>query len=422
MIIEKKKLPNDMTVIMERIPHVRSVSVGIWVKEGSRHEFEEENGLSHFIEHLLFKGTEKRTAKDIAMTIDSIGGQLDAFTSRENACYFCKVLDEHLPVAVDLLSDIILDPLFEEKEIEKERNVIFEEIKMVEDSPDELVFDTFSESIWQGHPLGQPIQGRIESVAKFKRDDILKFFRERYVPANLIIAAAGNIEPDRLLKLFEKSFDSFSRSSSERKYPRPVPQSTIVLNDKPSLNQVHLCLGAPAIPISHEDRYAAAVLNTLLGGGWSSRLFQKIREDRGLAYNIFSSLTGYLDTGLIAIYAATSKETTVEMLGLILKEFDDLRLEPVGDKELKRGKDHLKGSLMLGLENTSSRMSNLAKQEIYFGKQYTPDEIIEKINDVDKEDVSRVAGALLKRDRFTLAAIGDLDSMSLTRETVLNMP
>ncbi|MGH9748946.1 MAG: M16 family metallopeptidase [Candidatus Polarisedimenticolia bacterium] len=404
--IRKEVFTNSLVLATERMSNIRSVALGVWLRQGSRHETEEENGISHFIEHLLFKGTETKTAKEIALIVDSVGGQMDAFTTKEYTCFYFKVLDEHLDVAVDLLADIVRHPKFVPDEIEKERKVIYEEIKMVEDSPDELVYDLFTASFWRGHPLGRPIQGTLETVSRMGHELLLRYFRGAYQPRNLLITAAGHLDHDRLARSLREAFEPIGNHAVPVPVTPPSSRSEIVVREKKELGQLHLCLGVPCYRMGDDRRYQEHVLNTVLGGTMSSRLFQKIREDRGLVYSVFSSVNTFLDTGSLMVYAATSPESGREVVRLVLEEFRRLKDEPVGEKELRLAKDHLKGSLMLSLESSSSRMSNLARQEFYFGRQFTVNEILEGIEAVTAEEVLGISRALLQPDACTVALLG----------------
>jgi len=414
----KEILPNGLTILTEEMPNIRSVSLGVWLRQGSRHEQPSENGISHFIEHLLFKGTERRSASEIARTIDRIGGQCDAFTTKEYTCFYARVLDEHLPIALDLLSDIVLHPRFDPENIEKERKVIFEEIKMVEDSPDELVYDLFSGTLWGAHPLGRPIQGTVESVSALQQDELMSFFRESYYPGNVLIAAAGRLDQARFIDAASEAFGGMPAAGRVRAVGPPRAHPGIVTREKRDLEQMHLCLGVEAYPQGHEDRYTGYVLNTLLGGTMSSRLFQGIREERGLAYSVFSSINSFADAGYLMIYAATRPGGGHEVLDAICAELSRLKQVPIDEQELLGAKDHLKGSLMLSLESSSSRMSNLARQQLYYGKQYTLDEIIAGIEKVTASDVQALARLLLGSGEGTLAVLGNLAHMSLDPERI----
>jgi predicted Zn-dependent peptidase len=417
--IETTTLPNGVRVISETMAHVRSVSVGLWVGIGSRRETSEQNGLSHFIEHMVFKGTSKRSAEDIARSVDSIGGNLDAFTSKEMVCFNTKVLDEHLPLAFDVLGDLVLNPLFREEDMAKEKGVILEELKMDEDSPDYLVHEIFSSNFWKDHPLGKPILGTRETVKRFDRQMIERYYQHSYSPANLVVTAAGNLTHKFLADLAGEYFSSmkpFDPLPAERP---PVTHARIALRNKKALEQVHLCMGVPSYPVHHEDRFGCYVLNTLLGGGMSSRLFQNIRERQGLAYAVFSELNPYRDTGCLSIYAGTSIESARQVIESILKEFKQLKQDRIADEELRRAKDHLKGSLMLSLESTSSRMSNLARQEMYFHRFFTLDELADSIEQVTAEDVQRIARTFFDQNHIGLTVLGNLNGFKMGREDLV---
>src|SRR6266850_304625 len=385
--IKKEVLDNGLTILTEKMPHVRSISLGIWLKIGSRSETQELNGVAHFIEHLLFKGTSHRTAEEIARQVDSIGGHLDAFTAKETICYSTKVLDEHLPIAFDILSDLVLNPKFDPGDMEKERSVILEEIKMVEDTPDDLVHEIFMQNFWKDQPLGRPILGTKQTVNRLDRDKVVDFFREFYTPDDLVISAAGNLEHEAVVNLIADKFGSVRTHRNGHVEVPAHAHSRISIRNKKELEQVHICLGVPSYPLSHEHRFICYILNTILGGGMSSRLFQNIREKQGLVYAIFSGLNSYRDTGCLSIYAGTSLETAEKVVDLVIEEFRNLKKDPVDAEELRRAKDYLKGSLMLGLESTSSRMSNLARQEMYFGKYISLDELISRIETVTTESI-----------------------------------
>jgi len=414
--IEREVLPNGLVLITEAMAHVRSVSVGVWVGAGSRREPAEQNGLTHFIEHMVFKGTERRTAEEIARSVDSVGGMLDAFTSKEMTCFNAKVLDEHLPVAFDVLSDLVLRPRFDPDDVKKEKSVILEEIKMDEDNPDYLVHEIFTQSFWHGHPLGRPILGTSETVQRFAPEAVRGFFERWYAPNNIVITAAGHIEHARLADLVKKEFGGRQPAGVGFVETAPKPHAGIATRTKRELEQVHLCLGVASYPIAHEKRFAVNVLNTILGGGMSSRLFQNIREKRGLVYAVFSELSPYRDAGLLTIYAGSARENAGEVVRSITQEFRDLKREPVSGEELRRAKDHLKGSLMLSLESTNARMSNLARQEMYFGRFATLDEILTSIEVVTREEVLALAREFFRPEQIGATALGNLDGFHLTRE------
>jgi predicted Zn-dependent peptidase len=413
--IERSEYPNGLVLATEKMEHLRSVSLGVWMKMGSRHEPAAENGISHFIEHLLFKGTETKSAKDIALIIDSVGGQMDAFTTKEYTCFYFKVLDRHLDVAIDLLTDIIRHPKFEPDEIEKERKVIYEEIKMVDDTADELVYDVWSEAHYVGHPLGRPIQGTVESVGRMRPEMLTRFFRDSYKPANLMVTAAGNVDHSRLAGALGDAFAGLEPGRMQPIGPAPAgrTEATVIMRDKKELGQLHLCLGLPGVAMDDERRFPLYVLNTLLGGAMSSRLFQHVREERGLAYSVYSSANSFLDVGNLLVYAATSPESGDEVTELVQVELRRLKTEAVSEAELQHSKDHLKGSLMLSLESSSSRMSNLARQEIYFGRHFTLDEILRGIDAVQSAHLTTLARDLFDPSRSTFAVLGNVGGTKL---------
>ena len=417
--IRTTTLSNGIKVITEAMPHVRSVSVGVWVGSGSRRETPEQNGVSHFIEHMLFKGTATRSAEAIARSVDSIGGNLDAFTAKEMTCFNTKVLDEHLPIAMDVLSDLVLNPRFDVEDIEKEKGVVLEEIKMDADSPDYLVHEIFSANFWKDHPLGRPILGTRETVKSLSRDVIDDYYRTQYTPANLLITAAGNLTQERLVALARERFEGLKQSEPALPQTAPVTHARVALRSKKELEQVHLCLGVPSYPIPHEDRFNCYVLNTVLGGGMSSRLFQNIREKQGLAYSVFSDLSPYTDTGCLMVYAGTSLESVRKLIDSVLKEFTELKQNTVPYEELRRAKDHLKGSLMLSLESTSSRMSNLARQEMHFKRFFSLDELVESIEKVTAADVQRIAQTFFEQKQIALTILGNLDGLKIDRDDLI---
>lgn len=414
--IHREALPNGLTVLSEEMPHIRSISIGIWMKTGSRDETPESNGISHFVEHMVFKGTKTRSARDIARQVDSIGGNIDAFTGKEIICFNIKVLDEHLPVAMDILSDLVLNPTFDPKDILREKGVILEEIKMDEDNPDYLVHEIFTQNFWKDHPLGKPILGTKETVRSFEQERLFDFYRQRFVPNNMIISAAGNLNHGRFVELIRERFAGLNSAPNGFHEPAPAVTPRIITRNKKSLEQVQLCLGVPSHPISHEKRFVSYVLNTVLGGGMSSRLFQKIREEQGLAYSIYSDLNPYRDTGCLAVGAGTSLESTRSVVDSVLAEFRELKSSPIPAEELRRAKDQLKGSLMLSLESSTSRMSNLARQQMYFDRFLTMDETIEQIEAVSGDDVCEMANHLFQPDKIAVTVLGNLDGFKLSRE------
>jgi predicted Zn-dependent peptidase len=411
-MIVREVLDNGLRLVTEAIPHVRSVSVGVWLTRGSRHEGDEHGGIAHFVEHMLFKGTTHRSAEDIAQAIDSIGGQMDAFTAKEYASYYLKVLDEHLPLAIDVLSDIVLNPALEEDDIEREKKVVLEEIKMVEDTPDDLVHELFVQHFWEGHPLGRPILGSKETVESFTTDSLRAYFSGAYVAPNIVIAAAGNLEHANVRDLVLHHFSTLAPSGSPVVDHAPVVVPKVITREK-ELEQSHVCLGTNAYRQDHEDRYVTYVLNTMLGGSMSSRLFQNIREKRGLAYAVFSGLNAYRDAGFFSVYAGCANEAVPQVVDLVVDELKGMK-QPAPEAELQRAKDHLKGSLMLSLENTSSRMSHLARQEIYFDRQFGLDETIEGVDRVTLADLRRVAEDLFVTGSLLVTVLGPKNGYELT--------
>jgi predicted Zn-dependent peptidase len=417
--IEVTTLRNGLRVITERMAHVRSVSLGVWIGTGSRCELPDQNGISHFIEHMVFKGTKNRSAEDIARSVDSIGGGLDAFTAKEMVSYNTKVLDEHLPLAFDVLADLVRNPLFREEDIEKEKGVILEELKMEVDNPEYLLHEVFCSNFWKDHPIGKPILGTKETVKKFDRSMIDDYYHQYYSPSNILITAAGNLSHARLVDLVREHFEDLPVNGALQPDRKPVPHARLVFRNKTSLEQTHLYMGVPAYPFPHELRFACYALNTVLGGGMSSRLFQNIREKQGLAYAVYSELSMYRDTGCMAIYAGTSVENSKKVVESIIHEFHELKDKPVSAEELRRAKDHLKGSFMLGLESTFSRMSNLARQEMYFKRFFTLDEMIQSIEEITAEQVQRIAQEFFDPEHITLAMLGNLGDFRIRREDLV---
>jgi predicted Zn-dependent peptidase len=412
--IVRDVLDNGLRILTERMTQVRSISVGVWLARGSRHESAERSGIAHFVEHMLFKGTATRSAEDIAQAIDSIGGQLDAFTAKEYASYYIKVLDEHLPLALDLLSDIVRNPAFSPEDVEREKKVVVEEIKMVEDTPDDLVHEIFTQGFWENHPLGRPILGTRETVESFSADLLRAYFADAYTAPNLIVSAVGNLEHERVRDLVADKFGSLGSIGEESGEQAPTVVPKIQIRTK-ELEQSHVCIGASSYPQNHDDRYSSYVLNTLVGGSMSSRLFQNVREKRGLAYAVFSGLSAYRDAGSFTIYAGCSNEAVGEVIDLIVEELRGVKQAPVPEAELQRSKDHLKGSLMLSLENTASRMSHLARQEIYFDRQFSLDETLQGIERVTPGDVQRVAADLFRNGALAATVLGNVNGLQIPR-------
>lgn len=402
-MFKKAYLENGMPVIMEQIKNVRSVALGIWVKVGSRNEPPEKSGISHFLEHMFFKGTQKRSARDIAVDTDSLGGDLNAFTSRESTTFYIKVLDEYFDRGIELLSDIFLHSTFPEDDIEKEKGIVKEEIKLVEDTPDDYIHDLFNQTIWGNEGVGQPVLGRKETIKSFKREDLINHIKRYYGTKDTVMSCAGNFETDKLLAMLNHSLGSLRKGLKPEKGPQPVFKRGIKVYSK-ELSEVHLCVGVEGIPQASNDRYVLFLLNTILGAGVSSRLFQEIREKRGLVYSIYSYVTSYLDTGVWAVYAGTGRKKITEVIELILKELKELAAT-LTDVELQRAKNQLKGNLILGLESTSSRMQNIARQEIYYGRYYSPSEIIKEIDAITPGQVKELSEKLIGQN-ITLTVLG----------------
>ncbi|MDV2685478.1 pitrilysin family protein [Alkalihalophilus lindianensis] len=380
----------------ETIPTVRSVSIGVWIGTGSRFEDKHENGISHFLEHMFFKGTNTRSAADIAEEFDKIGGQVNAFTSKEYTCYYAKVLDEHAPIAVDVLSDMFFNSKFEAGELIKERNVVLEEIKMVDDTPDDIVHDLLSKAAYSDHSLGYPILGTQDTLKTFDEEALRSYMDRYYTGDHVVISVAGNIT-EELVDSIKEIFSAVKPTSFEYKASTPIFHSELITRKKEA-EQAHLCLAYPGLPIGHEDVYSLILLNNLLGGSMSSRLFQEIREKRGLCYSVFSYHSSYQDSGMLTVYAGTALEQLDELVVALNQTTTTLREQGMSEKELHNGKEQLKGSLMLSLESTNSRMSRNGKNELMLKRHRTLDDIINEINKVSLEDVNRLADTILSTD------------------------
>jgi len=411
---QKTVLKNGIRVVSENIPYIRSFSIGIWIITGSRDENSEENGISHFIEHLAFKGTESRSAHDIAKEIDSVGGILNGFTEREFTCFHAKVLDHHYPLAIELLSDIFLNSVFDLNEIERERNVILQEINMVEDTPDDYIHDLFNQVFWDGYSLGYPILGKKERISSFDRETICRYFDDHYRSNHLVISMAGSFDYGEVIQRIEDTFGGLGERIQVGKGipPKPKPGIGVFSRD---LEQVHLCLGTKGISQTHSMRFASYILNTLLGRGMSSYLFQEIREKRGLAYSIYSYRPAYFDAGQLVVYAGTNKGSLREVIQLIIEQFDRFRKERICLEELKRTKDQLKGNLLLFLESSDSWMTRLAQNEIYFGEYIPVEEVIQSIDGVTSEEVNQLAQNLFREELFCLTVLGPIEKTELPR-------
>ena len=405
---KKVHLDNGIRVVAERIPAVKSVSLGIWVGVGSRDESEKEGGISHFIEHMFFKGTRRRSAHDIALEIDSIGGELNAFTTRETTTFYVKILDEHLSKGVDIITDIFLHSSLAKKEIEKEKQVILEEIKMVEDDPEDYIHDMHSFMVWDKNPLARPILGNTDTVRNMKREALLRYIDRHYHPDNIVISAAGNFDFSLLIGQLNKNLGKFSRDKFVNERTMPTLKGGIWTRKK-GIEQIHFCLGTMGLPQRHEDRYALYALNAILGSSMSSRLFQEVREKRGLVYTIYSYISSFTDVGLLNIYAGTSKEALPVVLELVIREIRKIRKNGISRKEMIRVRNQMKGNLMLGLESTSNRMSRLARDEIYFSRYFSPEEIIDEIEKITPSQIRDLTEGLFKTPYLSLAVLGPVN-------------
>ncbi|PKM85979.1 MAG: peptidase M16 [Firmicutes bacterium HGW-Firmicutes-12] len=404
----KIQLNNGIRIVTEKIPAVRSVAIGIWVGTGSRHEDQNNSGISHFIEHLMFKGTEKRTAADIAESLDSVGGQLNAFTTKEFTCYYAKILDEHLDLAIDVLTDMFFNSKFSDQAIEKERGVVEEEIRMYEDTPDDLIHDLFVKTVWPEHSLGKPILGSIESLEKISRKDVVNYMEKNYLPERIVIAVAGNIEHQDVQNKLKPIFENMNNINTPKKISPPDNTISNVTNIYRKTGQVQICLGTEGIANSDDRLYSLSIINNVMGGGLSSRLVQSIREERGLAYSVFSYHSAFSDTGLFTFYAGTSPKKYDEVIKLLMQEIKRIATQGVTEKELNRTKEQIKGNLYLGLESVSSRMSRLGRNEISLNKIIPPEEVATKISAVSQEEIFKTAQYLFGENKFSLSTIGPL--------------
>lgn len=413
---QKTILPCGVRLLTEEVPGFSSVAIGFWVNVGSKKEAHAEAGMSHLLEHLLFKGTHKRTAREIAELLDSVGGHLNAFTSKEHTCYYAKVLAEHFPLAFDVLADMFLNPKLALEDVEREKKVVQEEINMYEDSPDELVHDLLAQSVWSQHPLGRPVLGTRKSVAQLSQQQIHAFFQRHYTPSNLVIAVAGNIKHNQVVTQCEKYFTSDTHTPTTKSNlpaSQPLFQAGPAIFTRP-LEQVHLCLGAPGVPIVDEDNYAIDVANSILGGGLSSRLFQHIREEHGLAYSVYSYHVAYQDSGLLTIYAGLSKDNLKAGLELIQKELDAMIRKPIVAQELNRAKQQVLGNFFLGLENTTNRMIRLGKQELSLERWVSPEEVRAKIQAVTADDILTICSRLFQKSSLAAVVLGPVEAGEIT--------
>lgn len=411
MTVEKTVLGNGVTILSENLPYLRSATVGVWISGGSRDESPPENGIAHFIEHMLFKGTARRRAIDISREIESVGGTINAYTDREYIFFYAKVLTKDFPLVADLLSDIYMNSLFDGQELDREKDVILQEILMVEDSPEDLLHDFFHASYWGGHPLGLPIQGTSGNVIAFTRERVTEYFRDRFWRRGVIVSVVGNVPHEQVVDELQKVMGGFPLRERHVPGPAPAPQSGVFLRGRP-IEQIHLCLGAPGVSRASEWKYAAHVLNAILGGSMSSRLFQEVREKRGLAYSVFSSLSSYADTGILKICAGTTPEKAGEVLKVTGEILSDLTEGRLSEEEIVLAKELIKGSMLLSMENPGFRMTRLAMNEMFLGRLEDPMDEIRKVDAVTPDGVRELASGMLLRERFSLAALGDLADAS----------
>ncbi len=415
----KDTLSNGIRVVSETMPKSRSMSIGVWVKVGSRHESPQIGGVSHFIEHLFFKGTEKRTAKDIAIEIDALGGEMNAFTSQETTTYYVKVLDEHLPTAIDILADILLGSKFDPREMDKERKVILEEIKSVEDTPDDYIHEFLTNTVWPDNSLGRPILGTKETIKALTHKDIIAYIENYYTPKEIVISVAGNFDHDPMVDMLNTSFGKLARTGIPKQEVTPGFTRAVAVKKK-QLEQVQICLGCKGIQFTHEDRFVMAALNSVLGNSMSSRLFQEVREQNALAYSIYSYVTSYRDTGLFTVYAGADPSNALEVVRLVVKEFKKIKDEGITPAEDSRVKNQIKGNLVLSLESSNSHMSRIARQEIYYGKYFSMDDIIKGVEKVTRDQVQRLARQLFTSENMSLTILGPL-SRSDVPDSVLEI-
>ncbi len=407
--LERTVLENGLRILTERIPHIRSASLGFWVGVGSRDESQELSGISHFMEHLLFKGTQRRSARQIAEAFDSMGGELNAFSAKEYTCYYCKVLDEYLDPALDILSDMLRDSLLREDDIDAERRVILEEISMHEDAPDDLIHDLFASNLWEAHPLGQRVLGHANIIRAISRDDLERFFGSNYSPRNMVLAVAGSVDHERLVESVRRHFGENQWGGKTERHvvqPETYPH-TAVYNRR--TEQAHVVMGTLGLARTDEERFTLAVLDNILGGGMSSRLFQKIREEKALAYSVFSYHSMFIETGLVAVYAGTNPENVDNVISLIGEEISKLLAQGISEEELARSKGHIKGSLVLNLEDSGGRMTRVGKSELCQGEILGVDELILRIDDVTTDKVQTLARGLFENNPLVLTVVGPFE-------------
>lgn len=402
-------LDSNSTLVVEEIPYLKSVAIGIYIKVGSRHELEHMAGASHFIEHMLFKGTTSRSAKDIAESFEGIGGQLNAFTAKEYTCLYARTLDENCFEAIDILFDMIFNSTFGDKDFATEKGVVIEEINMYEDSPDDLIHDVFAQKLWEGNSMGVPILGTIDSINSFVRDDIFNFYKKSYSPANLVISIAGNVKHETIKEKIDNILNQEAKITEEINNGKAHISTPFVNLVEKDTEQVQLCIGGPGVNFYDDNRYTQNVMNSILGGGLSSRLFQKMREELGLAYSVYSYPSTYSDTGSYAIYIGTSKANISRFFAALNEELDIFLTSGVTETEVERTKKLIKSSIYLGMESATNRMSRLGKTMLMYGKLIPVEEVIDKVLAVTLDDVNKLANNILNRNALSLAAIGAKD-------------
>jgi len=420
-MIKEFKLKNQTKVLIETLPHVKSVSVGYWINAGSIHEKSDESGVSHFIEHMLFKGTTNRTAKEIAASMDNIGGQLNAFTSKECTCFYAKVIDSHINTAIDVISDMIKNPLFSDTDITREKGVVLEEISMYEDSPEDIVHDELAKLTYDGHPLAKPILGTTNSIQSMTREQIVKYYKKHYGPSNLVISVVGNVDENEVLSLLEKEMELWLNEpiTKVNELEKYIGEQFIFRTK--DIEQFHVCLGFPNVKRESKDHYSMLVLNNILGGSMSSRLFQKIREEMGMVYSIYSYPSNYLNSGMMTIYAGMNPNEALNVINTIINEIDLIKQECITETECYTAKEQLKGNYILSLESTSSRMINYGRSQILTNKIKTQDEILEKINAVTLDDIKNLIPKILDYNKINVSCISNFEENNETYIQIKNI-
>lgn len=418
-MVDIVELSNGLKVVMESIPFIRSISFGIFVKNGSRNEDENTNGISHFIEHMLFKATENRSAKQIAEEMDAIGGQINAYTTKEYTCYYTKTLDTHFDIAIDILSDMFFNSKFDDTEIKKERNVILEEINMYEDAPEDLVYDELQFNVWKSNPIGYPILGTKKTISSFKSKTFKKYFTENYCPSNTVLSIAGNFNKDEMIKKIEKYFKNWKE---EKKYSHNLEEviyNPCIIKKEKDIEQMHLCIAFPGIPLGDEAAYTLVALNTIFGGGMSSRLFQRIREENGLAYSVYSYCSNYKDTGLFTVYSGLNPLQIKSVINLILDEIKLLHTNKVTEEQLYKTKEQMKSNFILSLESSSNRMSSMGRSMLLLERILSTDELIKKIDDITIKKIDELTKRMFVFDNISASLVGKVNDVDL-KELIIN--